>query len=70
MFVRRKWIADACKVFRLAERGGEVGGTRYRPERRFVMSEDAAKTPFKTRSPKASETRETVVGRALAKSAG
>jgi hypothetical protein len=26
----------------------KIGGTRYRPDRRYGMSEDAAKTPFKT----------------------
>ena len=31
----------------------KVGGTRYRPECRFVMSEDAAKTPSRTSEPEA-----------------
>jgi hypothetical protein len=51
----------------------KIGGTRYRPEPRFVMSWKTLRQNLRqtrNRSPKASEMRKTRSGQALAKSAG
>jgi hypothetical protein len=61
--------ADASEPLFVAERGGEDRRSALSPRTSVCDVSGDLKTPFKTRSPKASETREASSGQALAKSA-